>query len=678
MKIRSKLCSVCSGLSPGLFVSLVSLTQVTLAQSPALVPNYATYLMGEPITVSFEGGPGNRLDWIGIYPDGVVPGTQNSTDWLYVDGTRAGAAGRSEGTVTFTAGLNTPGDWGIFFLLNDGYTVLAQTRIRIVDGSGAFLRASKAVYTVGDTVSIAFTNGPGNAKDWIAFYPTNVVGPDNSYEDYKYVNNTKTSTVGLTEGVVTFTGVDPGTYRAFFLADDGYGYFAEETFTVAPPSSATPRILSISPAADSTNVSPFIYFTAQITNGNTKLATNSVVLRIGDVVVSHQLHAQGELATVSFTSPTPLPQLSSHIYQLVFSDNATTPKSFTNQAAFAVLAYTNINLPAAIYLETFDSVPEGQLPAGWTNQSFTTVNDQNLDLQDLNSASYAAWLIVNRERFTSNYLSYDAHTPTDDYRRVLTVNHANVVNGHPVTNLALGRILFNTSGYRSGDVQYSILHTSDFDLSGHSNVYLSFHSLWEQNQDSIASIEYSTNQGAVWLPALYLVDQRNVLLDGDSNIDVVGTMGTPVGGLPMFDDNGEIKGGTYGAYIGAQVDQALAPFISGRQDDGAVQGKRVEFIRLASADKQSKVRFRIAHAGTDSWYWGIDNFGLYAVGEPRPTLTVARNGAQLTISWGSEFTGYTLESSAAFGGAWSPVNGVVNNSVQVPIGTGNQFFRLCK
>lgn len=676
--MRSKSFSACFRIVLALTAGLISSSHVVLAQTPTVVPNRSTYLTGEPITVNFQGGPGNRLDWIGIYPDGVVPGTQNSTDWWYVDGTRAGSTGLSEGSVTFTAGLNTPGDWAIFFLLNDDYTVLAQTKIRVVDGSGAFLRASKAVYTVGDTVSIAFTNGPGNPKDWIGLYSTNVAVPDNSYKDYKYVNNTQTSTTGLTEGVVTFTGVQPGAYRAFLLVDDGYSYVADETFTVVSPSAANPRVLAISPAADTTNASPFIYFTAQITNGNTKLATNSVVLRIDDLVVPHQLQAQGELATVSFTRPSPLPQLSTHTYQLTFSDNASTPKSFTNQASFTVIAYTNINLPPAIYLQTFDSVPEGQLPAGWTNQSFTTVNDLNLDLQDLNSASYAAWLVVNRERFTSNFLTYDSHTGTDDYRRVLTVNHANVVNGLPITNLASGRILFNTSGYRSGGVQYSVVYTSDFDLSAHTNVYLSFHSLWEQNQDSIAALEYSTNQGSTWLPAMYLIDQRNVVLDVDNNIDVAATMGTPVGGLPMFDDNGESKGGFYGAYIGAEATQALAPFISGRQDDGAVQGKRVEYIRLASADKQPKVRFRIAHAGTDSWYWGIDNFGLYSVGAPRPTLTVARNGAQLTIAWGAEFTGYALESASALGGTWTPVNGVVNNSVQVPIGTGNQFFRLRK
>ena len=40
-------------------------------------------------------------------------------------------------------------------------------------------------------------------------------------------------------------------------------------------------------------------------------------------------------------------------------------------------------------------------------------------------------------------------------------------------------------------------------------------------------------------------------------------------------------------------------------------------------------------------------------------------------------SGYVLESSASLiNPNWTPVPGVVNNSVTIPIGAGNSFFRL--
>ena len=62
---------------------------------------------------------------------------------------------------------------------------------------------------------------------------------------------------------------------------------------------------------------------------------------------------------------------------------------------------------------------------------------------------------------------------------------------------------------------------------------------------------------------------------------------------------------------------------------------------------------------------------------PSPSLSATRSGNQLTITWPADATGYTLESSISMtGGSWQPVPGVVGNSVTVPIGTGNSFYRL--
>lgn len=63
-------------------------------------------------------------------------------------------------------------------------------------------------------------------------------------------------------------------------------------------------------------------------------------------------------------------------------------------------------------------------------------------------------------------------------------------------------------------------------------------------------------------------------------------------------------------------------------------------------------------------------------GEPveRPTLSVATDGANITLSWPVAYTSFVLQSATAIGGSWSPVNGVNNNSVTLPINTANQVM----
>jgi hypothetical protein len=62
-----------------------------------------------------------------------------------------------------------------------------------------------------------------------------------------------------------------------------------------------------------------------------------------------------------------------------------------------------------------------------------------------------------------------------------------------------------------------------------------------------------------------------------------------------------------------------------------------------------------------------------------PHLTITRSGDSVTIAWPLSATGYTLECSDALPATtWNTVNGVMNNSVTLPAGPGNKFFRLQK
>jgi hypothetical protein len=60
-----------------------------------------------------------------------------------------------------------------------------------------------------------------------------------------------------------------------------------------------------------------------------------------------------------------------------------------------------------------------------------------------------------------------------------------------------------------------------------------------------------------------------------------------------------------------------------------------------------------------------------------PTLAFNRTGTMVTMSWNAANTGFSLESTASLSTpTWSPVPNVVNNSVTITIGAGNNYFRL--
>jgi len=69
---------------------------------------------------------------------------------------------------------------------------------------------------------------------------------------------------------------------------------------------------------------------------------------------------------------------------------------------------------------------------------------------------------------------------------------------------------------------------------------------------------------------------------------------------------------------------------------------------------------------------------LSAAGPPLPPLSAVQNGNTVTLSWPVGSTGYFLESSPNLGQPWTPVPGVANNSVTLPLTPALQkeFFRL--
>jgi hypothetical protein len=193
--------------------------------------------------------------------------------------------------------------------------------------------------------------------------------------------------------------------------------------------------------------------------------------------------------------------------------------------------------------------------------------------------------------------------------------------------------------------------------------------------------------GTNYNPILYWVQGDNdsqapadTIRDGLGNINVNATMLNHYGDVAEYIDptSGQLVGGYYGFFIKAPITPALAPYIEGRLNDDGSESKRIELYRVPLADNQSNVVFRFVQAGTSSWYWAIDNWGVYSVPSlvlsgPLGPLSVASSHGQVTLSWQGAGV---LQSASVLTGPWQDVsNGTTSPTTVATTGT-HQFFRL--
>lgn len=87
-----------------------------------------TVAAGTPIHVTWANAPANRLDWIGVYPAGVAD-LYGYAGFIY---TNARSTGEMEIDTEALGAALEPGDYDIRLMLDDGYAILASTRVRIV------------------------------------------------------------------------------------------------------------------------------------------------------------------------------------------------------------------------------------------------------------------------------------------------------------------------------------------------------------------------------------------------------------------------------------------------------------------------------------------------------------------------------------------------------------------
>ncbi len=378
-------------------------------------------------------------------------------------------------------------------------------------------------------------------------------------------------------------------------------------------------IASRTPDVGATDLPPQPTLNVTLNQGDSTLNQATVTLQLDGVVVPATVTDNGGgIISVDYAVTNLLSPLSVHRLTTTWQDTIAAG-TVTNSWAFTIANYQVAFLPPTpLYFENFDLVPEGGIPTGWAVTNWTDTETAGLNLLDVNSDSYKDFVAISVDDYASVYHWNDNYKSPGEPRvsgNRRLMSPPIVLNGQLLTNLASGNLMVAESDQRD-DSQVQVMFTSDYNLTGQTNIYLSFFHLNEQNQDNICSVEYSINQGATWLPLLYMLDDGTT--DGDGSDVVTNSTTGLIDVFATFNTarSDQAHGLAYGAYIGATVATNLIPFIRPCRNDDPVQQKRIEILRAVSADGQANVRFRFMQAGTGSWFFDIDNFAIYSINTP--------------------------------------------------------------
>ena len=299
--------------------------------------------------------------------------------------------------------------------------------------------------------------------------------------------------------------------------------------------------------------------------------------------------------------------------------------------------------------------------------------------------SYSGWANTSLDRWkTSPYWNEKSQTSIPPV----------FVNGK--SQFPDGNFLIADSSLRNANLM-TVIETKDFDLGQHANVHLGFYSHYCQNQDNSASVEYSIDGGENWLPVIYMLEEADIVVGEDGSVDAVATFEKEQADVAivdniLFQDEDEYWdmdpldepiGGNYGAFIGSPIDATLASHISARVNDSQVESKRYELHSLPQANNQSSVRIRFAMNGTWSWYWAVDNFGLYSISELPTSIpvikSISQDGGLVTINWLGEI-GVKLQKSIRLDNPdWVDVPNTDGKSSAAEIADqSNGYYRLIR
>ncbi len=459
----------------------------------------------------------------------------------------------------------------------------------------------------------------------------------------------------------------PNAVKAYWKRTAGFGTYVK----YAGPSSF------VSPFGSSTDIG-FTNASVVLSDGSTnQVNAATVVWTVDGVVVATNATAAGGLTKLTYNPPGLQLPRTVHTSSIAWTDAGVGGLRHTNSWNFHLLRNYLLPVSERVYFEDFESTaagPDPTVPAGWTQVNFTGHQTPGNDPNDLSSDFYLGWVVVDVSFGITKDFGGGFLLPQILNGVALDDSANPLLSGHYVRAETDSR-----QNGPPGQIQY--LYTKPFDLTGKSGIVIAFNSGYRQNQDNINGLEYSVD-GVNYNPVFYWLDgdqTSDIYRDGLGNIDVMKTLTTSYGDVAQYTDpvTQQLVGGYYGFFLKAPITPALAPYIEARYNDDTKESNRIELYRVPLADNKGSVTFRFIQAGTSSWYWAIDNFGVYSVPSlaqtPPGKVSISREtSGQITISWTG---GGTLSSAPSLSGPWTDVPNASNPMTITPT-AGQAFYRL--
>ena len=277
-----------------------------------------------------------------------------------------------------------------------------------------------------------------------------------------------------------------------------------------------------------------------------------------------------------------------------------------------------------VYSEDFNSTEMGSLPSGWeefnVNPARPNPPEENQGTSDFFNPILQTWAV----------LPYDFLLPLPWYP-TWADKEANPPE-YVETDLPLveGNLVHSDTANFDSQTTYYEAHllSPEIDLTGVTVVFVQFNTNYVQNQDNIAVVEYTLDNGSVnmpevpthgsspelpgqpvgsWRPLVYFMDIDDLVFF-EGSVDPAATL--------LLEADG--TGFLYEDYVFAKDTvpyESLGEYITGVMNDSRTDGKRFMKFSLPELDNQSSVRFRWMMMGTYSWYFGFDSFEIWGVSE---------------------------------------------------------------
>lgn len=199
------------------------------------------------------------------------------------------------------------------------------TNWSIIEAEASRYASTPGTHKVSET-SVEFSTGD-NATGLVARWTDIAPGADG------------TIIIRTSHSVGQANGGLPGAH-AFRGYAGGVFLVAEQYTTSAGVTSRPIDITDLLPAENSMEASPSSPLRAVLRAGDQSVKEGSVTLKLDGMAVTPIIVTEAGTTTVLYQAPAPLPSASTHTVELSFLDNSPTPRPYTKQWSFTVLAWS--------------------------------------------------------------------------------------------------------------------------------------------------------------------------------------------------------------------------------------------------------------------------------------------------------------------------------------------------